>query len=195
MRNRCQKLRDEALAHGLDKKAGEIWKIHSRTCTECRTELFILESLEQQERDDRQHLASGEIAILLEAVEENSYKKHPKSNKTFKTVINWGSKIAAIFVIAFSVSHFLDSDKTGKEKQNTPATASTKSVAKPSEAGLQVASPGMINEPVFQSKLDSHLLNIKKRISNKSTNLSLDQSLTWGDKPLGTSQSSDDENF
>ncbi len=88
MKPKCDEIRERAFRDGLDSPAAAEWRAHCRSCPDCRTELFILENLERQACQERQHLGRGEVEKLLATA--RSYKRERRSNP----VLVWGFRAA-----------------------------------------------------------------------------------------------------
>lgn len=98
MNSRCDRLRERALSDGLDSRASLAWRVHCRSCENCRTELFILETLERQAVSERNHLGRREVALLMARVRELNETKRPASSFWV-----WGVRAASVAAIVFVV--------------------------------------------------------------------------------------------
>lgn len=78
MNRNCDKLRERALQAGMESAEAAAWRIHCRHCPDCRTELFLLETLQRQARCERQHLGKRELSELLE-VARRSYDRRRRT--------------------------------------------------------------------------------------------------------------------
>jgi len=96
MKSTCDKLRQHALARGLDSEHGVAWRLHARTCKDCRTELRILEKLERQARDERQHFRRQEINALLYQVQIQREEQEDAAGGSW----GWTLKFAFVIVVA-----------------------------------------------------------------------------------------------
>ncbi len=94
MSNRCEQLRSKAIAAGLSSKDAMIWRVHCKSCENCRTELFILETLQRQSTEEHRHLPSGQVARLLREVKNRGIRSRRRS----------GLRIAANVVFALFVT-------------------------------------------------------------------------------------------
>jgi len=104
MRSDCEKLREQALNEGLNGKAALAWRVHCRTCPDCRTELYVLETLQRQAVRERQdyHLSRREVAALLETAREYSRHRSPLA-----LAWTWSLRLAcAVFAVLMAAQFF-----------------------------------------------------------------------------------------
>lgn len=99
MRSRCDRLREKALTDGAQSPNGRAWRIHARSCPKCRTELFVLETLESQARSERQHLGRDEVARLMEAARVQARQRPYQFSP-----LGWSLRVACIFVVCLGAS-------------------------------------------------------------------------------------------
>ena len=101
MRSRCETLRERALRTGLNGKAALPWRIHCRSCPNCRKELYLLETLERQAVNERRHLGRSELAALLATAQEQH-----KSPRPLQSVRAWSLRLACLCVLIVAASKF-----------------------------------------------------------------------------------------
>jgi hypothetical protein len=92
MKRRCKKLREKAVRDGLQSRAGAAWRIHGRSCRDCRTELFVLETLQGQASKERRHLPRKEVAQLIDAAR----RTHLSRRRRWEPVWSWSWRLAAL---------------------------------------------------------------------------------------------------
>lgn len=90
MKPTCDEIRERAFRDGLDSRAAAEWRAHCRSCPDCRTELFILENLERQAAEERQHLGRQEVAQLLASA--RNCRREPQPNR----LLVWGLRAACV---------------------------------------------------------------------------------------------------
>ena len=76
MASRCDHMREAALEQGLDSTAGRVWRLHARECANCRTELFILQSLHRQASENHRHISKDDLALLQDEVLTRKRRAH-----------------------------------------------------------------------------------------------------------------------
>jgi len=114
MTRRCEQLREQALQHGLDSKAGLAWRIHSRSCEHCRISLFLLEAMEQQAIRERQHLGHDEVATLLAAVKRQHLQPHHG-----RRLLRWATPLAALLAVMVSAGWFSGGNQKARQLWQT----------------------------------------------------------------------------
>ncbi|NOY80865.1 MAG: hypothetical protein GXP31_07645 [Kiritimatiellaeota bacterium] len=135
MSSRCDKLREQALSSGLNSRAGLAWRVHCRSCEDCRTELFILETLERQALAERNHLGRREVAMLMSRV-----RAVHEAKPAVPAVLTWGLRTACVAAAVFVIGLLPrpgSQDFPGMD--GALARAGRGSV--PATAGLAVAAP------------------------------------------------------
>jgi hypothetical protein len=90
MKPTCDEIRERAFHDGLDSPAAAEWRAHCRSCPDCRTELFILENLERQAVEDRQHLGRDEVQKLLDTA-----RSQPRRHRANPLLV-WGLRAACV---------------------------------------------------------------------------------------------------
>ena len=171
MRSRCDKLRELALRDGIESSRGSAWRLHCRSCENCRTELYILETLQRQAVQERTHLGRREVAVLLEQVRHHQAgKDRPPPFRT------WAFRLACLWAAAACVAFFSSrTDSFGPDTGGGPGAAASGdrsgvslAVARPAfsqPAGEEqsIASPG--------SSLDSRLRQLRRRVMHRRESL------------------------
>ena len=97
MKPKCEQIRERAFRDGLDSPAAAEWRAHCRSCPDCRTELFILDNLERQAAESRQHLGREEVAKLLETARRRERAAAPELR------VGLGALRAACFLALLAV--------------------------------------------------------------------------------------------
>lgn len=90
----CRELRESALNKGLHSRESSVWRKHSRSCPDCRTELFMLDTLDHEASTQRQHIPRHEVDALFEAV-----RKRGEARSRRATLLNWSVSVLALAVI------------------------------------------------------------------------------------------------
>ncbi len=104
MRSRCDRLREEALTHGSDSPSSRVWRIHARSCPKCRTEIFVLETLEDQALSERRHLGRKEVAELL----AEARRQHgARPGRRFAGGLAWSLRFACLVAICTGAAYLL----------------------------------------------------------------------------------------
>lgn len=93
MKPKCEQIRERAFRDGLDSPAAAEWRAHCRTCPDCRTEIFILENLERQAQEERQHLRREDVEKLLETARNHNVGR--KRN----LLLVWGLRAACFLAL------------------------------------------------------------------------------------------------
>ncbi len=146
MSSRCDRLREQALSNGLNSRAGLAWRVHCRSCEDCRTELFILETLERQALSERNHLGRREVAMLMSRV-----RAVHEAKPAAPAVLTWGLRIAGVAAVVFVIG-LLPRPGSDDFAGMDGALARAGRGSSPATAGLAVAAP--TTEPTAGSALD-----------------------------------------
>lgn len=64
MNHRCEHLRTRAMEHGEGSEEYAAWVFHCRHCSDCQSELFILETLREDAEGEKVHLPREKVAQL-----------------------------------------------------------------------------------------------------------------------------------
>ncbi len=139
MSKRCEQLRNNALRDGLDSHAGLAWRVHCRSCQACRTELYILETLQRQARNERSHLGRDELDRLLHQVREVQATRR-RGSRIKRVTVQLAGLAVALLLLAMIPGAGKDKGASGSWLQ-TPAakTGGSGQIAlagTPSRAGL-----------------------------------------------------------
>lgn len=100
MSRRCNDLRQKALCEGFDSRAAHAWRIHCRSCPDCRTELHLLATLQRQAQNERRHLPRHEVAELL----EQARNRFPRKTRV-ASAWTWTFRFACFAVMFLLVAH------------------------------------------------------------------------------------------
>jgi len=178
MNRRCDRLREQALSGGLDSRAGLAWRIHCRSCEDCRTELFILETLERQALSERNHLGRREVAVLMARVQELNEARRPVS--AFWT---WGVRAASVAAVIFVIGILPRSntvDFPGMEgalasvgRQQSACAAAPSSSPTEVSAGVTGVVPGTAASSALSpgTSCQRRIRNLRRRIDARRENL------------------------
>ncbi len=96
MAQNCDYYREKAIVDGMDSQAAREWRIHSRHCRACATELHILESLCEQATDRRQHLPRQDFNVLVATVRQLYRPAPPRHWGKVFWGLSW--KVAALVI-------------------------------------------------------------------------------------------------
>ena len=104
MNRKCDHLRTRAMEHGEGSEEYAAWVLHCRHCSECRSELFILETLREDAEDEKVHLPREKVAQLAMMARARYGKR--RKNRVLRTV--WGfvwktAALAAMVVVLLQV--------------------------------------------------------------------------------------------
>lgn len=105
MSRNCDSYREQAMIDGMDSPAAARWRLHSKNCNACRSEIHVLETLCQQAGEKRQHISHKDYTRLVETVRQLYQPKQQPHwgmlcwNFTWKT-----ASIAALLVLIFKVA-------------------------------------------------------------------------------------------
>jgi hypothetical protein len=132
MSQSCDKLREEAMRQGEGSAAEYAWIRHSRTCKNCQTELFVLETLRRQAANDRMHLPRKQIDMLMQTARQ---QYQPRKRPSFLSVA-WGVtwKLAILAACAFVLIEFIP-QKWASASELQKIYIAHQSLPEPTEAG------------------------------------------------------------
>lgn len=140
----CDEIREQAFRDGLDSPAAAEWRAHCRSCPDCRTELFILENLERQASEERQHLGRDEVAKLLATA--RSYQRE----RTPNPVLVWGLRAACVTALLLLGAGLFPGELGGSVRQRVQAwlrgtdeATTTAAASRP-----EIENPTLPTEPV-----------------------------------------------
>jgi len=101
MRSRCDRLREKALTDGSDSPSARAWRIHARSCPDCRVDDFVLRTLANQARNERRHLGQSELARLL----AEARRQHGKEQRGLNPVLfAWSLRLACLMFVCVIAS-------------------------------------------------------------------------------------------
>ena len=101
MKRRCDQLRERALRAGLGSAEASAWREHCRSCPDCRTEQFLLETLQRQAQSQRQHLGRRELNELLAAA-----RRCQERRRRAAPLRAWIRRAASVCLLATATWHF-----------------------------------------------------------------------------------------
>jgi len=101
MKRRCDQLRERALRAGLGSPEASAWREHCQSCPDCRTEQFLLETLQRQAQSQRQHLGRRELNELLGAA-----RRCQERRRRAAPVKAWIWRAASVCLLAGVTWHF-----------------------------------------------------------------------------------------
>jgi hypothetical protein len=92
------------MEHGEGSEEYAAWVLHCRHCSECRSELFILETLREDAEDEKVHLPREKVAQLAMMARARYGKR--RKNRVLRTV--WGfvwktAALAAMVVVLLQI--------------------------------------------------------------------------------------------
>jgi len=185
MRTRCEELRERALSDGLDSKSALSWRVHARACSDCRTELRILETLECQARRDRTHLGRNEMSVLLQSVA----KQHPPARPA-AVAWTWSLRFACAALVCLVAAGFFVNDQgaTGGAGRAPAVLAQADLSAGPATGVvLPAAGPSLVQAeaPDNVSDLSDRVLDQRMSILRRRVDVRRDSLLELIDRDLG----------
>ena len=170
MKDRCKELRAEALNSGIDSAESLSWRIHSRSCLNCRTELYLLETLEQQTAGGRYHLDRNEVAELLQAVRNQHAPYAP-----FAAAWTWALRLACVCLFFLVLAEFYrDDPEAAMDAEPTPLAPAD------NQAGAAAGAPAAKETPTDilswpgelpGNRLDQELHQLRRRIDSRRNGL------------------------
>lgn len=165
MRSRCDKLRDVALRDGIDSPKGSAWRIHCRSCESCRTELYILETLQRQAVQERTHLGRREMAVLLEQV------RHRQPDRGRAPLLRtWAFRLACLWAatacVAFLSTHTDSFGPTNGNRSDATARQARSGVSLTASGHPALGQPDGKEQSVALpgTALDSRLQQLRRRV-------------------------------
>jgi len=181
MSKRCEQLRAQALAGGMDSKAGLAWRIHCKSCEDCRTELFILESLHRQATDEHRHLPRTEVARLLREVRVQGRMRRQQN------VWQFAAKAACVALVALG-AFLIHANQSPRPFGSSPSLATGRPGLSPAAGGegdggalrqLSKVAASLLgkNEPASQPELpasqtiDRQLAGLRREVAERRQEL------------------------
>lgn len=131
MKRRCNKLREKAVRNGLESRAGAAWRIHARSCKDCQTELFVLETLEKQAESQRRHLPRREVALLIEAARQAHTARRRRG---WESAWSWSWRLALLGVMAVLLTRVQFGDAKRRSANESAANEAVMLARMPDEA-------------------------------------------------------------
>jgi hypothetical protein len=180
MKPKCEEIRERAFRDGLEGPAAAEWRAHCRSCPDCRTELFILEHLERQASEERQHLGRDEVQTLLETA------RNQKRRRTANPILVWGLRAACVTGLLVLGIGLLPSEfgghmrvriqcwLQGKPQPDAPATSLAAKRSGETDASRASATPSQpvpaaVKQPA--PHLDHKLRDIRERMDRRRESL------------------------
>lgn len=104
MNHKCDQLRTRAMSHGEGSEEYSAWVRHCRHCSDCQSELFILEMLREDAEGEKVHLPREKVAQLAMMAKARYGKR--RNNRALRMV--WGfvwktASLAAMIVLLLKV--------------------------------------------------------------------------------------------
>jgi hypothetical protein len=178
MKPKCEEIRERAFRDGLGSPAAAEWRSHCRSCPDCRTELFILEHLERQASEERQHLGRDEVQKLLDTARSQHHRR------TANPILVWGLRAACIAGLLAVGASFLPGDFAvrvrtrvhawlqGGTPSGSPApslTAGRTNRVDPSKPLPSQPIPAAVTQPA--PELDHQLRDMRERMNRRRESL------------------------
>ena len=105
MNRKCDQLRTRAMEHGEGSEEYTAWVLHCRHCSECRSELFILETLREDAEDEKVHLPREKVAQLAMMARARYGKR--RNYRVLRMVWGFMWKTAALAVMVILLLNIL----------------------------------------------------------------------------------------
>ena len=105
MNRKCDQLRTRAMEHGEGSEEYKAWVRHCRHCSDCQSELFILETLREDAEGERVHLPREKVAQMAMMARS----RYGKRRRVLRMV--WGfvwktAALAAMVVLLLNILPF-----------------------------------------------------------------------------------------
>jgi hypothetical protein len=84
----------------MDSPAAAAWRAHCQSCPDCRTEQFLLDTLQRQAQSERQHLGQRELAELLAAARQCQERR-----RRVAPAKAWAWRLASVCLLATITWH------------------------------------------------------------------------------------------
>jgi len=91
MKPRCDELRERGWRDGLRSRSYHVWRIHARSCPDCRTDFYLLETLQRQAANEKRHLGQTELRNLVHAAHQQWQQAEVTRSGAF-----WGWSLRAL---------------------------------------------------------------------------------------------------
>lgn len=102
MKRRCRTLRERALQAGAESPELAHWRIHARSCPECQTELYLVETLWRQSETQRQHLGRREVAELFAAA--RACRQNSKGSGLLRGVLGAAASLCLLLATSWHLT-------------------------------------------------------------------------------------------
>lgn len=100
MKRSCERVRERALRAGMDSPEASAWRAHCKSCPDCQTEQFLLDTLQRQAQTERQHLGQRELAELLTAARQCHERR-----RRVAPLKTWSWRAASLCLLAVVTWH------------------------------------------------------------------------------------------
>ena len=144
MRSRCEQLRERALNEGLGSRSALAWRVHCRSCANCRTELYVLETLERQAVQERRHIGRRELADLLRVAQDRQAAKPPQS-------LNWVLRFACVGLFIMVATELHRQRRGAGQLSSASLHVASPAASAPSEQYAAAALPTSPASPAVQT--------------------------------------------
>jgi len=105
MSRNCDSYREQAMISGMDSPAAALWRLHSKNCNACRSEIHVLETLCRQAGEKRQHISHKDYTRLVETVRQLYQPKQQPHWGMALWNFSWKTaSIAALLVLVLKVA-------------------------------------------------------------------------------------------
>ena len=118
MNRKCDQLRTRAMEHGESSEEYAAWVRHCRHCSDCRSELFILETLREDAEDEKVHLPREKVAQLAMMARARYGKR--RKNRVLRTVWGFVWKTAALAAMVVVLLQILPLERHHQQVLESP---------------------------------------------------------------------------
>ena len=118
MNRKCDQLRTRAMEHGEGREEYAAWVRHCRHCSDCRSELFILETLREDAEDEKVHLPREKVAQLAMMARARYGKR--RKNHVLRTVWGFVWKTAALAAMVVVLLQILPLERHHQQVLESP---------------------------------------------------------------------------
>lgn len=118
MNRKCDQLRTRAMEHGEGSEEYAAWVRHCRHCSDCRSELFILETLREDAEDEKVHLPREKVAQLAMMARARYGKR--RKNRVLRTVWGFVWKTAALAAMVVVLLQILPLERHHQQVLESP---------------------------------------------------------------------------
>ena len=106
------------MEHGEGSEEYAAWVLHCRHCSECRSELFILETLREDAEDEKVHLPREKVAQLAMMARARYGKR--RKNRVLRTVWGFVWKTAALAAMVVVLLQILPLERHHQQVLESP---------------------------------------------------------------------------